>query len=183
MREIEIKLKAKDLGEVEKRLIEKGCVLSESIFQHDTIYSRAGSNQEYASAKEGDIIMRIRRMKDYAQFNLKQQKSSEMDNLEYETKVEDPEAINQILNALGYVPTIEVKKMRRKGKMGEFEVCLDQVEQLGTFVELEKLTDDKADPAAVREELFTVLESIGLSRGDEETRGYDTQIFQLRHTK
>jgi adenylate cyclase class IV len=53
------------------------------------------------------------------------------------------------------------------------------VERLGAFVELEKLTDDDADPVQVQEELMQVLESLGLSRKDQETRGYDTQIYFL----
>jgi adenylate cyclase class IV len=50
-------------------------------------------------------------------------------------------------------------------------------------VEIEKLTNDDANPEEVREELFNELESLGLSREDEETRGYDTQIYQLRLDK
>ena len=181
MREIEIKLRVGDLGTVEQKLKERGCVLSAPIRQEDVIYSRGGSTEEFEHAKEGDVIMRIRRMEGTAQFNLKQQRSSEMDNLEYETEVQDPEAIHAILLAIGYEPEVEVKKVRKKGKLGNDEICLDEVEKLGSFVELERLTSDDADPKKVREELFRALESLGLSRSDEETRGYDTQIYQLDH--
>lgn len=180
MREIEIKLKAKNFGEIESKLEERGCVLSEPISQHDVIYSLKNSTEEFESAKEGDVIIRIRHLKDTAQLNLKQQRSSEMDNLEYETEVDDAEATHKILETLGWHPVVEVQKLRRKGKLGDYEICLDQVEKLGTFVELEKMTDDDAQPEVVREELFKELESLGLSRTDEETKGYDTQIFQLK---
>ena len=179
MREIEVKLRAGNLAEVEARLKERGCVLSEPIAQHDVIYSPKNSGEEFTSAKEGDIIIRIRHMKDKAQLNLKQQRSHELDNLEYETVVDDPEAMHKILETLGWKPVVEVKKLRRKGKLGEYEICLDEVEKLGTFVELEKLTDDSANPAEVEEELFKELESLGLSRAQKETRGYDTQIYHL----
>ena len=183
MREIEIKLKVSNLQDVEQGLKNKGCVLSEPISQHDVIYSLKGSKNEFQSASEGDIIIRIRHLKDKAQLNLKQQKSSEMDNLEYETCVEDAEAMHKILETLGWHPVVEVKKTRKKGKIGEYEVCLDQVEKLGTFVELEKMTSDDANPEEVKEELFKELEALGLSRSDEETRGYDTQIYQLELAK
>jgi len=180
MREIEIKLKADNFPVIEKRLKEMGCNLSEPISQHDVIYSLKASVEEFESAKEGDIIIRIRHLKDSAELNLKQQRSNEMDNLEYETEVADPEAAHAILTILGWRPVIEVKKVRRKGKLGEYEICLDEVERLGTFVELEKLTTDDADPTVVREELFATLETLGLSRNNEETKGYDTQIYQRR---
>jgi len=180
MREIEIKLKAPNLDEIVKKLEKLGCHLSDPISQHDTIYSKNGANKEYVSSKQGDIIMRIRRMTTKAEFNLKQQKSGEMDNLEYETEVKDPDVMHQILVLLGYVPTIEVKKVRRQVKFGQYEICLDEVEQLGTFVELEKMAEDDADPEVVRRELFAALAPLDLLPKDEETRGYDTQIYQLK---
>jgi adenylate cyclase, class 2 len=183
MREIEIKLRAKNLDALRHKLNEQGCVLSSPIRQHDTVYSRKeDANKDFwKQAKEGDIVLRIRRMDDIAEFNLKQQRSNEMDNLEYETEVDDPEAMRQILLTMGYVPEVEVRKMRQKGKLGKYEICLDEVEELGTFVELEALEDDDVDPEKIRDALFSKLETLGLSRDAEETRGYDTQMYQLQH--
>lgn len=181
MREIEIKLRIRDLDAIEKKLIEIGSVFSAPIRQHDTNYTKGGSTEEWQESKEDHVIIRIRRQDTGAEFNLKQQRSSESDNLEYETKVEDPEALHNILLTLGYSPEIEVKKVRRKGKLGEYEICLDEVEKLGNFMEIEKLTTDDANPEAIREELFKAIEPLGLTRADEETKGYDTQIFLLKH--
>ena len=114
---------------------------------------------------------------------MKQQRSSELDNTEYETRIDSAEAAHQILGVLGYVPQIEVKKIRRKGHLGEYEICLDEVEGLGSFVELESLTANDIDPAKIQEELLNKLESFGLSRNDLEVRGYDTMLYQLRRPK
>jgi adenylate cyclase class 2 len=183
MREIEIKLRVKDLKSLEEKLVEKGCQLSNPIRQHDVIYSKAGSTTEWENAQEGDIIPRIRKEDDKIEFNIKQQRTSELDNIEYETKVTDGEAIHRMLFLLGWAPQIEVKKIRRKGKLGEYEICLDEVEELGSFVELEKLADDNVDPLQIQEELFKVLESLGLSRSDLEVKGYDTQLYLLHKKK
>ncbi|MEK7634893.1 MAG: class IV adenylate cyclase [Patescibacteria group bacterium] len=179
MREIEIKLRVNNLEEIEKKLKERGCIVSEPISQYDVNYSLKGSRNEFESAQEGDIIIRLRHLKDTTQLNLKQQRSGEGDNLEYETEVKDPEAIHKMLETLGWYPAIEVKKLRRKCKLGEYEICLDEVEKLGSFMEIEKMTDDSSNPEKVREELFKEVEFLGLSEKDEETRGYDTQIYQL----
>ena len=183
MREIEIKLRANNLKEVESKLAEKGCVLSEPISQHDVVYSLKGSRNEFQSAQEGDIVIRIRYLKDSAELTLKQQGCNESDNIECETEVVDPKQIHHMLELLGWYPAVEVKKIRRKGKLGLYEICLDEVERLGTFIELEKLTDENIDAEEVRQELFKELQSLGLSRNDEETRGYDTQIYQLELNK
>jgi adenylate cyclase, class 2 len=180
MREIEVKLRAADLDILEKKLADQGCRLSEPINQQDFIYSRKGSTEEWEESKAGHVVMRLRRQDGKAIFNLKQQRSTEMDNIEIETKVEDPEAIHQILGVLGYEPQVEVRKIRKKGKLGEYEICLDMVEGLGSFVELEKMTSDDADPVPVVEELLQKLEALGLSRKDREERGYDTQIYFAR---
>jgi adenylate cyclase, class 2 len=182
MREIEVKLKVKSFEKLEQKLKEKGCVLSEPISQHDVIYSIDGSGKIFGHSKEGDVIIRIRYLKDRTELNLKKQCSREMDNIEHETEIKNPEEMDQILKNLGWIPAVEVKKFRRKGKFGQYEICLDQVEKLGTFVELEKLTSDNADPEEVRKELFMELESLGLSRNDEEAKGYDTQMYNLSST-
>lgn len=182
MREIEIKLKVNNLKDVEEGLNERGCVLSAPVFQRDVVYSKKGSVSEWESPKEGDITIRIRYLESAAELNCKQQRSMEMDSIEYETEIKDPKAMHSILFTLGYRPEVEVKKMRRKGKIENYEICLDEVEHLGSFVELEMLTHDDANPEEAREELFKVLESLGLSRDSEETRGYDTQMYQLFHT-
>ncbi len=183
MREIEIKLRVNNLEELEKKLKENGCLISGEIKQHDVIYSRVDDKRDYMEAYEGFIAVRIRNQDGISILTVKQQKSNEMDNSEYETKVEDPEVMHQILLLLGWKPLLEVKKIRKKGKLGEYEICLDKVEELGSFVELETLIadDDNTDSGKVREELFKTLEPYGLSKKDEEKIGYDTQIYKLKN--
>jgi len=180
MREIEIKLKAKDLGAIERKLDELGCALSAPIHQHDVIYSKGGDTSIWGDMKEGMIVVRIRRDDRGAIFTLKQQRTHEHDNIECETRIEDGDAMHQALLLLGFIPEVEVRKIRRKGKLGEYEICLDQAEGLGDFVELERMAENDADAARISEEIYKKLESLGLSREDEEKRGYDTQMFQLR---
>ncbi len=179
MREIEIKLKVRNPEQIEHELQKQGCVLSSPIHQHDVVYSVGGATDAWEMPKAGDIVLRIRREGDKAIFTLKQQLTNELDNTELETEVSDPERMHQALELLGCRPVVEVKKSRRKGKLGEYEICFDQVEKLGAFVEIEKLTDESADPAIVSEELFKIAEELGLSREDQELRGYDTQLFNL----
>ena len=181
MREIEIKLRVDNLEELEKKLTDSGLVISKEIAQHDVIYSNTKDTHSFVESYEGCIILRIRKENGVSIINLKKQRSYEMDNIEYETEVKDGEAIHNILLLLGWTPEVEVKKVRKKGKLKEYEICLDRVEKLGDFVELEKLTDENADPEKVREELFKELEKFGLTKDQEETKGYDTQIYQLEN--
>jgi adenylate cyclase class 2 len=180
MREIEIKFKVKDFKTLENDLIQQGCIFSNPINQHDITYSQRNSSLDYNCAKEGDVILRIRRQDGKSEFNIKKQCSGESDNIEHETHIDDPDEMDKILRLLDWVPQVGVKKMRKKGKWDEYEICLDKVERLGEFMEIEKMVEDDSDPEIVREELFDKVKVLGLVKEDEETRGYDTQIFQLK---
>lgn len=181
MREIEVKLRVKDLAGLKNKLEFLGCELSFPIKQHDLIYTKKGDSSIWEGNKSGYVVMRLRQEDDRAIFNLKQQRSNELDSIEVETKVDKPEAIKNILAILGYEPQVEVKKIRQKGRFKDYEICLDEVEKLGAFVELEKMTDDEVDAEKIQEELLLALEFLGLSREDQETKGYDTQIYHLKN--
>jgi len=183
MREIEIKLKVKDLDELEKKMTKVGCVFGKSFKQHDVIYSDKNNSRKFDEPIEGNISIRIRYDEDSAKLTLKKQKSYQMDCLEYETKIEDPKVFHNILETLGWTPECEVYKTRKKGKLGEYEVSLDIVEKLGSFVELEMMTDDNADPQKAREKLFEIMAQFGLSKSSEETDGYDIQIYKKQNSK
>lgn len=154
-----------------------GYIFSEPISQHDTVYSYNNS-VSFLEAKEGHIAMRIRQEDGKSKLTLKKQLSNQLDNIEYETEVKDANEIHQMLLVLGWKPEAEVKKVRKKAKLGEYEVCLDRVEQLGDYIELEKMNDDDANPEEVRKELFEKLKPFGLLEKDEETKGYDILIYK-----
>ena len=98
MREIEIKLKVSNLDVLKNKLQEAGCVLSDEISQFDTIYSNKKTvTREWNVPQEGDLVLRIRRENEISEFNIKKQRSHELDNIEYETKVEDPEILHKML--------------------------------------------------------------------------------------
>lgn len=185
MREIEIKLRVKNLEDLEKKLISAGLNISKEVSQHDIVYASKidDKNFDYNNAGEGHIALRIRQENNTAKFTLKQQKSNEMDNLEYETEINNPEAMKNILEKLGWKSDVEVKKTRKKGKMGDYEICLDRVEGLREFIEIEKITQDDANPDEVRKELFEAIKPFGLTEVDEETKGYDTLIYNLNNKK
>lgn len=181
MREIEIKLRVNNLEELEKKLTESGLVISKEVAQHDVVYSQ-NDPSIFTTPREGLLVMRIRNENGVAKVTLKRQRTHELDNDEYETKVEDGQVMHNILLTLGWKPEVEVKKTRKKGKLQEYEVCLDNVEGLGTFMELEKMTDDAdSDAEVIRKELFEAVKPFGLSEADEEKLGYDTQLFKLKN--
>ena len=56
---------------------------------------------------------------------------------ELETRVEDEHKMRQILQALGFQSVAEVKKRRKEYKKEDLTVCLDELDGLGSYVEIE----------------------------------------------
>ncbi len=77
---------------------------------------------------------------------------------------------------LGYHKAISVYKNRTKAKYKDMEICLDEVDHLGSFIEVEKITEGDGD--AVQEELFNFLETLGVKRDDRVINGYDTLMYR-----
>ena len=85
-----------------------------------------------------------------------------------------------IVKELGFVPFSDVSKTRQTGKLDDIEVCIDSVEGLGDFMELEQLADEDADPAVITDDLWRIMAELGVSRQDEVTDGYDILMKKLR---
>jgi adenylate cyclase, class 2 len=177
MREIEVKIKVDDLESVVTKLEALGCHLSAATEQRDVIFWPPTS--DFLAPQAGNITMRIRYYPDRAVLTLKKQQTSEKDNLEYETDIKEPDEVRAMLAALGFQPIVEVKKVRRKGIFEDYEICLDDVEGLGKYVELESLAGDDQNPSEVVEKLYMVLATLGLDRTYAEDVSYPRQIYKL----
>ncbi|MEK7095043.1 MAG: CYTH domain-containing protein, partial [Patescibacteria group bacterium] len=95
---------------------------------------------------------------------------------EYETEVKDAGALERALFLMGYQIANKVTKLRRTTYFGRFEICIDEVEKIGAFIEIEKMSDE--DPILVRKELQKFLLSLGVSTDDEVHKGYDIMALE-----
>ena len=173
-REIEVKAYLKNFEEIRKKLELLGCSLSEPVKQEDIIYLPNGVDID--DVKKGTNSLRIRKEKGKYIFNLKQRMDVSLDCIERETVIADPQAMNEIIKLLGFYEFQKLTKTRRKCKYNEYEICLDEVEGLGAFVEVEKISSE--DGEKVQQELFQFLESLGVKCEERATRGYDILLHQ-----
>ena len=80
--------------------------------------------------------------------------------VENEVVFRDPDSMTSILNNLGFEVVGEINKTRIIYKINDIETCLDIVDGLGNFVELEMKGMDKEQG---EKELFGLAEKLGLS--------------------
>jgi adenylate cyclase class 2 len=172
--EIEVKAKVEDLSVLISKLEEIGCVFSSPIIQDDYIYNQKGVDLRKGS--QGTPVLRVRKQGERIIFTLKKDRSNELDCIEKEIDVTDENTLKEIIELLGFEKTVEVHKKRQKCKFNEYEICLDEVEGLGSFIEVEKMSDE--DGGKVQKELFDFLKKLGVSEENRILVGYDTMIWQ-----
>lgn len=60
---------------------------------------------------------------------------------------------------MGYRATIRIAKTRRTATIGDRSLCVDDLEGVGVFIEVERLAPDDADEHAIQAELAAFVES------------------------
>jgi len=191
MQEVEVKARVSDFSKLENSLSKLGVTMSEPKEQKDIVYRPIGAgvadiyiypnNEELA--RRAIPVLRIRETAGKVLLTLKKTIKNELDCIEHEVEVSDAKVLADIIHHAGFLEIIRIRKLRRKGiyksEKGEYEICLDQVDELGDFVEVEKLTDGK-DSELVQEELVTFLETLGILRENRVIFGYDTLLLKHR---
>src|SRR3989338_940148 len=149
MKEIEVKARVQNFDGLIEKLKELGCNLSQPLVQKDVVYLSNGV--ELSDVKRGNVAMRIRNSNDTYTLNLKKQLENELDCIECETIIENPEQTHEMLIQMGYHEVSKVEKTRRTYTYKNMNICIDEVQNLGNFIEVEKLSED-ADSLKVQEE-------------------------------
>ena len=176
MKEVEVKAHVADLAAVKQKLASLGCELSEPVIQEDVVYLHKPLTLK--DVKRGIVSVRIRTQDGKNILTLKKQLENGLDKLEREIVFDDAEQAADMLEILDMHAASRLKKTRQKYKHQGMEICLDEVEGLGSFVEVEKIVDEGADSIAVQDELFSWLQTLGVSRNDRVTKGYDILMYE-----
>lgn len=174
MKEIEVKVKVEDFTNLLGKLSGLGCQFSELIRQEDKIFTDFPDN-EFAEFKPGTNFLRIRKSGGKTLFTLKQSLVNELEGIEKEVEVSDAKEMEDLLKLMGYHEVVQVTKTRKKTRYKDYEICLDDVEGLGSFVELEKITDE--DSEKVQSEMMDFLLGLGVQAKDRVLNGYDTLVW------
>ena len=148
MREVEIKVRLTSVKSFISKLDEKGIKLGEPKKQHDVVFGEPGAVENHLKAN----WLRIRTENDsVVYFTLKKSVEGHLDSIEHEVTVNESAELKNIILCLGYEPYSDLTKVRRKVKINDIEICLDEVPGLGNFVEAEKL---------VKENNFKILKKL-----------------------
>ena len=136
-------------GIVRQRLEQIGARHQRDDVEENTLYS--GDQLD-----PGHAVLRLRRVNRKAILTFKERLPSNSDikhQLEDETEVKDADAMNAILNSLGFSPSVVYEKRREQWRIGKANVVIDEL-PFGVFMEIE----------ADETEVLQVEELLGIKR-------------------
>src|SRR5688572_30186671 len=132
----------KRLEEITSKLVSLGAEFSKEVFEVN--YQHRGGEMD-----ERGATLRLRKIGDFTVLTYKERIKTDdgaKHKVEYETPVSDVEAMEKIIESLGYKLTAVYEKRRKYWHLGDVEVVLDEL-PFGLYMEIEGTIDaiDKAE--------------------------------------
>ncbi|HIH75133.1 MAG TPA: class IV adenylate cyclase [Methanosarcina sp.] len=173
MIEVEVKVRA-DHSKIRPLLIEMGASKI-GIEEQSDVYFAA----PYRDFAKTDEALRIRSLGGQAILTYKGPKLDKVSKtrVELETPV-DGIITAKIFHALGFQKAGEVLKKREIFRAEEIIVCLDRVEGLGEFLEVELDVPDEINLESSRARLFKFLSQFGLGENDSIRTSYLEMVLE-----
>ena len=179
--ELKFKLDEKDFLEVKKKL-EETTKFIRKVEQSDEYFTPI--HRDFLEPKFPYEWLSIRRRSNKIILNYKHWYPEGVEVAKYcdqfETEVKNSEQLEKILLVLNFKKLVRVEKKREVYMFDdEFEISLDNVKDLGYYVEIEALKDfggiDKT-----REKLFDFTKKIGIDTSKIDKRGYPFLLIKKK---
>jgi len=181
--EVEIRSKIDDFTKIKEALDKIGANFIKSERQVDKIFGASKFLDSEHKIIEGGIVARIREVNEKRTLEFKEilrQKGG----IELSCEVPSIELGEKMLKKLDFEEAFTIKKSRESYSYKDFTICLDNVEQLGNFIEIERITstDEESKKDEIRKECLDLLET--LAPGSEiEARKYGDLMQELINRK
>ena len=164
MIEVEIKIKIKDALSLQNSLQKLGFLKGNLVKESDIYFD----NQDH-QIKKSDGALRIRSSENFTfgqEAHFLTYKGPKLDQVsttrkEVEIQIEDAKKGKEILTSLGYCLDYPVIKTRQYYHLDQITACLDQVENLGAFLELEVVVSTECERQKALECLLLLLQKLG----------------------
>lgn len=176
MQEIEIKFRVENIEKIKEQLYKKGCIFSEELNQKDTVFL---PDIKDSSHGEGKIFVRIREVNKKVEITLKKQSNKMVQSKEIEFGVTNYESAYDFLETLGLEKWVTVEKKRITTKYKDFNICIDEVKRLGSFIEIEIITSEENKTEYYEEEIIKTGKEFGIDIKNRVNNFYDTMINEL----
>lgn len=184
MIECEIKLKINNPESTIQKLLSIGFTKNECLTETDTYFDNKNGD-----IRSNDKALRIRETinhttgNKYCQINFKDKKldNKSMSRHEYESEIDNAATISKILNCLSYYPVSPiVKKERTTLVASNINACVDSVDGLGNYLELETIVNTEEEKEHELERISDILNKLGYNMSDTTTTSYLTALQNIK---
>jgi len=176
MREIEVKAWIRDREAIMNALTTIGCTFGDPVIQNDVIFQKK-------NRVEDSPVARVRLTNDGTiLFTVKKRGVNELASQEHEVTVSSAKELEKMLILLDQEEVVRINKKRISAHHDSYEICIDDVEDLGSFIEIEAMIsdDDVAKAQETQNTLFEFLLSLGISPEDRVTVGYNSLLLEKK---
>jgi len=157
--EVEIRAKVSGSDEIEKSLEKIGAELVKSERQTDKIFGAAKFLDSEHKIIEGGVSARIREVDGKSKLEFKEI-LREKGGIELSCLIPSIKVGEKMLKKLDFEEAFTIKKGRKVYSYNDFTICLDEVEKLGNFIEIEKEINTEGEIEKTRNECIGLLEKI-----------------------
>ncbi|HEY4496668.1 MAG TPA: class IV adenylate cyclase [Candidatus Paceibacterota bacterium] len=103
---------------------------------------------------------------------------------EYESRIEDIDTLRKIFKALDFRSVVTVDKYRKIWIYKHFEITMDDVKNLGDFVEIEYIGEStNLNPAEINKEMINFLKDVGCKDIQRNYVGYAFSLMARDEVK
>lgn len=176
MQEIEIKFRLHNKEKLISLLESLHVYCCEPIHQKDIIFV---PNLDDTSNGDGKVFIRIRQRDNRAIITMKKQSKTIIQNKEIEFEIGDVIQAQDFLETIGWKEWVTVEKVRMEAKYQEFNICIDEVKHLGSFVEIEILSDVENQTAYYEKKILSIAQKLGIPIENRVNDYYDSMIAKL----
>lgn len=155
MMEVEAKVALDGPDALRARLHDLGAAATPAAVEEDTFFAHPGRD-----LAAGDEALRLRPVPSGFELTYKGPRLAGAYKARREVTVRLADDPTALLGALGFAPTVRLRKTRQRFRLGSLEVTLDHVEGLGWFAEVEAMG---ADARGTESAVQAALRELGLA--------------------
>lgn len=156
-------------------------ILEEKLKQLSNLIEKKGGERQvdiyfkHEGEENEKMVIRIR--KDYTNnkailtFKSKSKHSDDIAWADFDTQIEDPDRLENLLISSGYVYFCLIDKIRQSFTYKEFEINIDNIRDLGLFIEIEK-NGEENKVENIRQEIIELLNLLGIGENSIISQGY-----------
>lgn len=182
MIEVEIRARINDLDGIKDKLDKLGAKFIKNEKQVDRVFGHPMFLDSRKMIIEGGFSSRLRQIDNKVSLEFKEivRKSG---GIEIKSELKDVNAGLLFLKKLGWEEAFTVSKTRDSYEYNDFEICLDNVDKLGNFIEIERIVDSLDEKEKARKDCADLLSAISPSSTIENRKYGDLMQEMLNKVK